>query len=159
MHVLSNENILWYWILAHLVFTQPPATRSTHHPGVQLLLHSHHRKMSISSTDLTRTATTFKNIQFLRSGLSSSPHVNFTASRCHHCNWRLIYCAWPGREKGLDETWYQLGISTRGCCAFQSALTWSVCWTCSVGKPLLPFLCGETRAKNYPAKRTTGKRT
>lgn len=49
---------------------------STHGPGVKLLLHRHHRKVTLACTHVLRTAATFKHVHFLGGVLAATPEVH-----------------------------------------------------------------------------------
>lgn len=59
-------------VLKYLVFT--------YHPGVQFLLHCDHSKVGIPCTHLPGTTATLDDIQFLGSGFSTTPNIDFTGS-------------------------------------------------------------------------------
>lgn len=49
---------------------------STHGPGVKLLLHCHHRKVTLACTHVLRSAATFKHVHFLGGVLAATPEVH-----------------------------------------------------------------------------------
>lgn len=90
----SNVNMA-----AHSIMALQPI-HVTYHPGVELLLYSHHSKVGVSCTDLSCTAATFNDIQFLRSGLATTPYIDFTSARSHYCNGSFIHGTWSTKHKG-----------------------------------------------------------
>lgn len=75
-----------------------PAACLTYHPGVELLLHRHHSKVSVTSTHLAGTAATFDGIQLLGGGLTTTPNIHLTSAWSHHSNGSLVHGTWPAQE-------------------------------------------------------------
>jgi len=81
-----------------------PAGSLTYHPSVELLLHCHHRKVSVTSTHLACTAATFDGIQLLGGGLPAPPNIHLTSAWGHHCNGSLIHGTRPAQRTPPEHT-------------------------------------------------------